>query len=354
MNVFNPVTGRKVRFALVGCGRISKNHLGAVAAHADDAELVDVCDIDPAALQAAVNETGATGHTSLDAMLATTTADVVIVTTPSGLHPNQTIAIARSGRHVVSEKPMATRWADGLRMVRECDETGVQLFVVKQNRRNATLQMLKRAVEAKRFGRIHLVALNVFWTRPQEYYDAAKWRGTWEFDGGALMNQASHYIDLLSWLIGPVESVQAYSATLERKIEAEDTAVAALRWRSGALGSLSVTMLTYPKNLEGSITILGEKGTARIGGVAVNEVKEWQFAEPHPDDAGIAEASYETTSVYGFGHPLYYRNVIDVLRGEAQPETDGRSGLQSLELLTAIYRSARDGVRVPLPLERGE
>ncbi len=354
MPVSIPVTGRKVRFALVGCGRISKNHLGAVAAHADDAELVDVCDIDPAALQAAVNETGATGHASLDAMLATTTADAVIVTTPSGLHPNQTIAIARSGRHVVSEKPMATRWSDGLRMVRECDEAGVQLFVVKQNRRNATLQMLKRAVEAGRFGRIHLVALNVVWTRPQEYYDAAKWRGTWEFDGGALMNQASHYIDLLSWLIGPVESVQAYSATLERRIEAEDTAVAALRWRSGALGSLSVTMLTYPKNLEGSITILGEKGTARIGGVAVNEVKEWQFAEPHPDDAAIAEASYETTSVYGFGHPLYYRNVIDVLRGEAEAETDGRSGLKSLELLTAIYRSARDGVRVPLPLERAE
>ena len=354
MTVATPVNGRKVRFALVGCGRISKNHLGAVATHAEDAELVDVCDIDPTALQAAVNETGATGHTSLDAMLMSTTADAVIVTTPSGLHPNQTIAIARSGRHVVSEKPMATRWPDGLRMVRECDEAGVHLFVVKQNRRNATLQILKRAVEANRFGRIHLVALNVFWTRPQEYYDAAKWRGTWEFDGGALMNQASHYIDLLSWLIGPVESVQAYSATLERKIEAEDTAVAALRWRSGALGSLSVTMLTYPKNLEGSITILGEKGTARIGGVAVNEVKEWQFAEPHPDDAGIVEASYETTSVYGFGHPLYYRNVIDVLRGESEPETDGRSGLKSLELLTAIYRSARDGVRVPLPLERGE
>lgn len=352
MVVSSPVTDRKVRFALVGCGRISKNHLGALAAHADDAELVDVCDTDPAALTAAVNETGASGHLALDAMLASTVADAVILTTPSGLHPAQAIAVARSGRHVVSEKPMATRWSDGLRMVRECDEAGVRLFIVKQNRRNATLQMLKRAVDAGRFGRIYLVALNVFWTRPQDYYDAAKWRGTWEFDGGALMNQASHYIDLLSWLVGPVESVQAYSATLDRKIEAEDTAVASLRWRSGALGSLSVTMLTYPKNLEGSITILGEKGTARIGGVAVNEVQEWHFAEPHPDDSAIAEASYQTTSVYGFGHPLYYRNVIDVLRGEAEPETDGRSGLQSLELLTAIYRSARDGVRVPLPLER--
>jgi UDP-N-acetyl-2-amino-2-deoxyglucuronate dehydrogenase len=214
--------------------------------------------------------------------------------------------------------------------------------------------MLKRAIDAGRFGRIYLVSLNVFWTRPQEYYAAAKWRGTWEFDGGALMNQASHYVDLLSWLIGPVESVQAYSATLERRIEAEDTAVASLRWRSGALGSLSVTMLTFPNNLEGSITILGEKGTVRVGGVAVNEVQEWQFADAHPDDHLIGEVSYQTTSVYGFGHPLYYRNVIDALQGRAEPETDGRAGLQSLELLTAIYRASRDGARISLPLERGE
>lgn len=349
----SPIVGRKVRFALVGCGRISKNHIAALATHAQDAELVDVCDVDPAALQAAVSETGANGHASLEAMLGVTSADAVILTTPSGLHPSQAVMVAHHSRHVVSEKPMATRWIDGLRMVRACDEEGVRLFVVKQNRRNATLQMLKRAIEAGRFGRIHLVALNVFWQRPQDYYDAARWRGTWEFDGGALMNQASHYIDLLDWLIGPVESVQAYSATLGRRIEAEDTAVASLRWRSGALGSLSVTMLTYPKNLEGSITILGEKGTARIGGVAVNEVQEWQFEEPHDDDGLVKEASYETTSVYGFGHPLYYRNVIDVLRGTAEPETDGRAGLKSLELLTAIYRAARDGERVALPLDRG-
>lgn len=348
-----PVVGRKVRFALVGCGRIAKNHISALATH-EDAELVDVCDVDSTALNAAIDETGAKGHSSLDEMLAKTTADAVILTTPSGLHPAQAIAVARSGRHVISEKPMATRWSDGLRMVRECDEACVRLFIVKQNRRNATLQILKRAIDAGRFGRIYLVALNVFWTRPQDYYDAAKWRGTWEFDGGALMNQASHYIDLLDWLIGPVESVQAYSATLDRKIEAEDTAVASLRWRSGALGSLSVSMLTYPKNLEGSITILGEKGTVRIGGVAVNEVQEWQFSESHADDTTIREASYQTTSVYGFGHPLYYRNVLDVLQGKAEPETDGRSGLKSLELLSAIYRSARDGVRVPLPLDRGE
>jgi UDP-N-acetyl-2-amino-2-deoxyglucuronate dehydrogenase len=236
-------------------------------------------------------------------------------------------------------------------MVEACDAAGVRLFVVKQNRRNATLQLVKRAIEQRRFGRINSVAINVFWARPQEYYDSAKWRGTWEFDGGAFMNQASHYIDLLDWLIGPVESVMAFTGTLARSIEVEDTGVAALRWRSGTIGTLTVTMLTYPKNFEGSITILGEKGAVRIGGVAVNEIEHWEFADERPEDADIKQASYETTSVYGFGHPLYYDNVIKTLQGEAEPDTDGREGLKSLELLIALYLSARDGNRTALPLE---
>src|SRR4029079_10105326 len=165
------------------------------------------------------------------------------------------------------------------------------------------------------------------------------------------MNQASHYIDLLDWLIGPVESVQAYTATLARDIEVEDTGAMEIRWRSGALGTLSVTMLAYPKNFEGSITIFGEKGTARIGGVAVNEIQHWEFAQQEPEDADIKAATYATTSVYGFGHPLYYDNAIRVFRGEAEPETDGREGLKSLELLISPNMSARDGKGVDLPLE---
>lgn len=347
----SPITNRKIRFALVGCGRIANNHFGAIEKHAERCEVVDVCDIDAKALEAAVTRTGAKGYSSLTEMLKHTTADCVVLTTPSGLHPSQTIQVAESGRHVMTEKPMATRWKDGLEMVKACDAAGVYLFVVKQNRRNATLQLLKQAVEQNRFGRIYSVAINVFWTRPQEYYDSAKWRGTWEFDGGAFMNQASHYIDLLDWIVGPVESVMAYTGTLARRIEVEDSGVAALRWRCGAMGTLNVTMLTYPKNMEGSITILGEKGTVRIGGVAVNEIKQWEFAEPRPEDANITAASYETTSVYGFGHPLYYDNVINTLRGEAEPETDGREGLKSLELLIAMYLSSRDGKRIALPLE---
>ncbi|MBV6493600.1 MAG: 1,5-anhydro-D-fructose reductase [Turneriella sp.] len=352
MGKFQSIENRKIRFALVGAGRIAANHFGAIEKLASECELVDVCDVDKAALDAAVSKTGAKGHSSLTAMLQSTTADAVILTTPSGLHPRQAIEVAQSGRHVVSEKPMATQWQDGLAMVRACDDAGVRLFVVKQNRRNATLQLLKKAVTQGRFGRIYNVALNVFWTRPQDYYDAASWRGKWEFDGGAFMNQASHYIDLLGWLIGPVESVMAYTATQARNIEAEDSGVAAIRWRNGAMGTLNVSMLTYPKNLEGSITILGEKGTVRVGGVAVNEIQEWQFADKRPEDDEIKNANYATTSVYGFGHPLYYDNVIQTLRGKAEPETDGREGLKSLELLIAMYRSARDGVRVALPLER--
>jgi UDP-N-acetyl-2-amino-2-deoxyglucuronate dehydrogenase len=335
---------------LAGCGRIAASHFEALARHTERAQLTDVCDNDPAALLAAQERTGARGHASLAEMLSHTDADCVVLATPSGLHPAQTMQIARAGRHVMTEKPMATRWQDGLAMVRACDEAGVRLFVVKQNRRNRTLQLLKRAISSQRFGRIYMVSVNVFWSRPQSYYDSAAWRGTWEFDGGAFMNQASHYVDLLEWLIGPVESVMAYTGTLARNIEVEDTGVAALKWRNGAMGSVNVTMLAHPRNFEGSVTILGERGTVRVGGVAVNEIQHWAFEQPDPMDREIADASYQTTSVYGHGHPLYYDNVIRTLRGEAEPETDGREGLKSLELLIAMYLSARDGQRVNLPL----
>ena len=346
-----PITGRKIRVAVIGCGRISKNHFGSIEQHAEHLELVAVCDTNQKVLDAHAAQYKVPGFRRLEDLLESTELDLAIICTPSGLHPSQTITVARHGVHVMTEKPMATRWSDGLDMVRACDEAGVHLFVVKQNRRNATLQLLKKAVEQKRFGRIWSVSVNVFWSRPQSYYDSAKWRGTWEFDGGALMNQASHYIDLLDWLIGPVDSVMAYTGTLERDIEVEDTGVAALRWRSGAMGTLNVTMLAYPKNFEGSITILGEKGTVRIGGVAVNEIQHWEFADAQPEDEQVKTANYETTSVYGFGHPLYYDNVIQTMRGEAEPETDGREGLKSVELLIALYLSARDGIRVALPLE---
>ena len=351
MRSYSAIEGRKIRIALVGCGRIAKNHFGSIETYPDDFELVAVCDNASEALKLATDTYKVSGYLSLTEMLKNEELDAVSICTPSGIHPDQTVEIAEAGVHVISEKPMATRWSDGVKMVKACDEAGVRLFVVKQNRRNTTLQLLKRAMDEKRFGRIYMVNLNVFWTRPQEYYDQAKWRGTWELDGGAFMNQASHYIDLVDWLIGPVEKVQAMMGTLERDIEVEDTGVVNIKWRSGAMGSINVTMLSYPKNFEGSITIMGEKGTVRVGGLAVNEIQHWEFEDERDYDTTIKDANYETTSVYGFGHPLYYKNVIDVLRGQAEPETDGREGLKSLEVLIATYLSAKDGKTVSLPLD---
>ncbi len=210
--------------------------MDAIRAHEEEAEITAVCDTDPAALEAGVEATGARPYASLHALLEEDAADVAVLATPSGIHAAQGIAAAEAGLHVVTEKPMATRWKDATSLVRAADQAGVQLFVVKQNRHNRTLQALKRAVDERRFGRIYAVNLNVFWTRPQEYYDSAAWRGTWEFDGGALMNQASHYIDLLTWLVGPVESVHAFTGTLARRIEVEDTGVANIKLAVGRAG----------------------------------------------------------------------------------------------------------------------
>ncbi len=344
------VSDRKIRIAIVGCGRISKNHFGSIEQHQDNIELVSICDIQQDVLSEHKAKYKVKGYLDLEQMLENEKLDLVAICTPSGIHADQTEICAKYRVNVMTEKPMATRWNDGVRMVKVCDDAGVRLFVVKQNRRNSTLQLLKRAIEEKRFGKIHMVHLNVFWTRPQEYYDQAKWRGTWEFDGGAFMNQASHYVDLLDWLIGPIDKVQAMMSTT-RDIEVEDTGVLNIKWRNGTLGSMSVTMLTYPKNLEGSITILGEKGTVRVGGVAVNNIQHWEFDETKDYDEEVKEANYQTTSVYGFGHPLYYNNVVEVLRGNIEPETDGKEGLKSLEVLIAAYLSARDGQTISLPLE---
>ena len=339
-----------IRFGLVGCGRISGHHVQAIQAHAGECELVAVCDIDEAAAQKVGQAASADVYTDIDDMLARDDLDIVSICTPSGLHPRHGIKAAERGIHVVTEKPMAIRLNDCDELIHACDRNRVRLFVVKQNRLNTTMKLLKKAVDTGRFGRIYGAHVNVFWQRPQKYYDLAKWRGTWEFDGGAFMNQASHYVDTLHWLMGEAESVMATTATLARNIEAEDCGSAVLRFRNGAIGSINVSMLVYPKNLEGSVTIIGEKGTVKLGGVAVNKFEKWEFAEYDDDDKLVVESNYEPPNVYGFGHTAYYRNVLDVLQGKCEPDTDGRSGRKSLELVLAIYESARRGIRVALPL----
>jgi UDP-N-acetyl-2-amino-2-deoxyglucuronate dehydrogenase len=343
-----PVTG-DIRVALVGCGRISRNHLEAIG-RTEGLTLVAVADTDRARADAVGAEQGVPAFASLEEMLEVVPSDLVAVCTPSGLHPQHGIVAARHGRHVLTEKPMAISLEAADQLVQTCDAAGVHLFVVKQNRLNPPIQLLKRAVDKGRFGRLYMANVTVRWTRPQEYYDAEPWRGTWEFDGGAIMNQASHYVDLMQWLVGPVESVMAKTATQARRIEAEDSGVAVMRFRSGALGVLEVNVLTYPRNLEGSITLLGEKGSVKIGGTAVNRVEHWAFADYDDDDKLVDATTTNPPTVYGFGHEGYYRNVLAVLRGEAKAETDGRAGRKSLELILGIYESAKTGREVPIPM----
>ncbi|MCD4651533.1 MAG: Gfo/Idh/MocA family oxidoreductase [Candidatus Cloacimonetes bacterium] len=341
-----------MKFNLIGCGRISANHFRAIK-EIENAEITACTDtVEEKAQEAAKKYDIPAYYTNYKEMLDIEQPDAAIICTPSGLHTEHGVQAAQRGIHVITEKPMAILLEDADTLVKACDENEVRLFVVKQNRLNTTMQLLKKAIDKNRFGRIYMVQSNVFWQRPQSYYDMAKWRGTWEFDGGAFMNQASHYIDALHWLIGEVDHVLAETATLARRVETEDTGSAILRFRNGVIGSINVTMLTYPKNFEGSITVIGEKGTVKIGGIAVNKIDKWEFAEYDDDDRIITDSNYQPPDVYGFGHLPYYKNVISTLLGEAEPNTDGRDGRKSLEIILAIYLAAKTGKKVALPLDR--
>ena len=344
----------KFNIAIVGCGRISKKHFEAIEFNNKNLSLQAVCDIDEKVCLNHKNKFNVPSFSSLKDLLDCSELDLDIISlcTPSGLHAEQTMLIAKKNINIISEKPMATNWQDGLKMTEICKNNGVKLFIVKQNRLNPTLQLLYRAIKDNRFGKIRMINVNVFWNRSQSYYDQADWRGTKDLDGGALMNQASHYVDLLTWLIGPVEKIQAMMSTT-RNIECEDTCIMNIKWKDGCLGSMNVTMLTYPENLEGSITVLGDTGTVKIGGVAVNKITEWKFSDKKDYDVTIDDTNYDTDSVYGFGHNKYYDNAIQALINNNEESIDGIEGLKSLEILSAAYESFQEKSRlVDLPLDR--
>lgn len=341
---------KEFKFGLVGCGRISGKHFEAIQ-QINNASIIACADISEERAKAAAEKFHVNNfYGDYLEMLDNEKLDAVLICTPSGLHPQMGIEAAKRKINVITEKPMAINLKSADALVHACDDNKVELFVVKQNRLNPAIQVLKKAVDKGRFGRIFSANATVRWTRPQSYYDLAKWRGTWEFDGGAFMNQASHYFDLIQWLMGPIESVMAFTTTLNHKIEAEDMGSGIIRFRNGALGTVEVTMNIFPKNLEGSITIMGEKGTVKIGGVAVNKVEHWQFLDYDDDDKDIQAANTNPTNIYGFGHLGYLQNVVDVLNGKAKPNTDGRSGRKSLELILAMYESAKTGKKIALPL----
>ncbi len=334
---------RVVRFGLIGCGRISDRHIQAIQA---TAKLVAVCDTNKQRLAETAKKHHVKAYTDYKKMLQDQEIDAVSICTPSGYHAEMTIAAAKHKKHVVCEKPMALTLEGADQMTRACKENGVRLYIVKQNRYNPAVRKLKDALDRNRFGRLVIINTTVRWARPQEYYDQDKWRGTKRWDGGVLLNQASHHVDLVRWIGGEVESVKAYTKTRIRKIEVEDTAVAVLHFKNGALGVIEATTCAYPKNMEGSVTVIGEFGSVKIGGTAVNKVEHWEFRNFENDDEYVYRYNTEPPNVYGFGHAEVYKNFVGSLVHNKEHDIDAFEGRKSIEVIQAIYESALTGKTV--------
>ena len=337
-----------LKFALVGCGRIAKRHSELLGQNQiKDACLVAVCDIDKEKADAIANQFNISSYTDMHRMMQSEDIDVVTVLTESGYHAKHVIELAQYGKHIVVEKPMALTLEGADKMIRACDENGCKLFVVKQNRFNVPVVKLKNALDQGRFGKLVMGTIRVRWSRDQAYYDQAWWRGRWDMDGGVLTNQASHHIDLLEYMMGDVESVFAKSTTALVDIEAEDTGIVLLKFKNGALGIIEATTAIRPKDLEGSISILGEKGTVEIGGFAVNKMIHWNFVDKQDGDDDIMEKySVNPPNVYGFGHQAYYEHVVDSIQNNSKQLVAGLEGRKSLELISAIYESIETGKEV--------
>ena len=339
-----------INFALVGCGRISKRHSELLGeGQIKEAKLVAVCDTSIEKAELIAKKYDLPAYKCMHEMMTSNNIDVVVVLTESGLHSKHTVELAPYGAHIMVEKPMALSLDDADKMINACDENFVKLFVVKQNRFNVPVVELRKALDEGRFGKLIMGTVRVRWCRPQAYYDQDSWRGTWAYDGGVLTNQASHHVDLLEWMMGDVESVFAKSKQALADIEAEDTAVVMLKFRNGALGMIEATTAIRPKDLEGSISILGETGSVEIGGFAVNEMKTWNFSIKQPgDDDVIDKYSVNPPNVYGFGHQAYYEHVVDCINNKTPQLVDGLQGRKSLELINAIYESIETGKEVSL------
>ena len=331
--------------ALVGCGRISDRHLKVIGM-IPQLKLIGVCDRQADRAQAAATAYDVPAYLDALEMVKALKPDIVSVLTDSGLHPAIGCLLAPHVPVLVVEKPMALTLEDADRLIETCEAHGTKLFVVKQNRFNPPIVALKRAVEEGRFGKMVLGTVRIRWARTQAYYNQDAWRGTWKQDGGVLTNQASHHIDLLQWLLGPVDSVKAYVSTRLVDIEADDTGVAVLKFKSGALGVVEATTATRPADLEGSISILGEKASVVIGGFSVNKPITWNFVDHRPEDDEIHKLITNPPNVYGFGHLPYYQHVLESLDTGRNSMLAGLEGRKSVEIINALYESAFMGREV--------
>jgi predicted dehydrogenase len=336
----------KLRFGIIGCGRIAPRHADSLRDL--DATVVSFADVIESRAAKFAKDFGATICGDYRRILADKTIDVVNICTPSGMHADMTVAALDAGKHVIVEKPIALTLADADRMLAAAKRNQRKLCVVLQNRYNPPMLEIRRVVDEGRLGKLLLGNATVRWYRPQEYYEDG-WHGTWSMDGGALMNQSIHHIDALQWLMGDVESVFAYTATLAHTMEAEDTGVAVLRFKSGAIGSIEGSTITYPENLEGSVAIFGEHGSLKVGGTALNRKIFWKIGDALEHEREILKREeVDPTSVYGQSHKAVLADMIDAVVNDREPRTHGHEARKSLALVLALYESARTGHAVDM------
>ena len=345
-----------MKYALIGCGRISPNHI--MAAKNNKLDIVGLCDIDESCMDDKIRKLGvpATAKKYLDykEMLEAEKPELVAIATESGEHAKIAIDCIQAGCHVIIEKPIALSVADADAIIAAAKENNVKVCVNHQNRFNKSIQKINDARVMGRFGRMFHGTAHVRWARDWEYYSRAKWRGTWAQDGGCLMNQCIHNIDLLIWMMGgePVE-VMAYTDCLKHDyIEAEDLGLAVVKFANGTYGMIEGTTNVYPRNLEETLYLFGEKGTVKAGGASVNKIEEWNFSDLLDDPAQVkAEFGENPPNIYGFGHTPLYADMIDAIQNNREPLVTAEAGKKALEMVLAIYKSAAEGRPVQLPLK---
>lgn len=341
---------QKLKISLVGCGRIAKRHAELlIHSLGNEAELISVCDTNFTKLNSFAKNYRVPGYISIDEMMQQHSPDIVSVLTESGNHAEHVLSLEKFNVNVIVEKPMALKVSDANQMVQAFKGKKERLFVVKQNRFNKPVAYLKKQIEKGILGSPLVATARVRWCRDQTYYNQADWRGTWKMDGGVLANQAIHHVDLLQWLAGDVQSVFAKSSTFLANIEAEDTLVAVIQFKNGALGTIEATTAVRPIDLEGSVSVLGSKGSAEIGGFAANKLLHFNLTDL--DASGkvdLEDFSNNPPDVYGFGHKLFYQHVFDCLNNNKISMLEGDEGLKSLKIINAIYKSIETGLEVRL------
>lgn len=344
-------------YALIGCGRISTNHIKAAVENG--LEVAAICDVVPENMERLLakhnleKDASIKRYTDYKQMLTEIKPMLVGIATESGKHAEVALACIDAGCNIIIEKPIALSLADADEIVRRGKEKGVTVCSCHQNRFNKAVQHMRTALEQGRFGRLSHGTIHVRWNRNEDYYKQASWRGTWAQDGGALMNQSIHGIDLLRWMMGDeIEEVFAYTAQqFHPYLECEDIGLAVIKFKNGALGTIEGTTNVFPRNLEETLYIFGQNGTVKAGGTSVNAIDYWKFADTQPMDEKLTSGLHEETeNVYGNGHVLLYRDVIDAIKNNRPPYIDGEAGKRALELVLAIYKSAAEGIPVKLPL----